>query len=217
MLRHGHIACGFLVHFDPPAPVVFACGPRVCGMTRGLSQAPVSDISWKWRETGVTLLLSFPCVPPRKRRRAKIRRHLSAKRFSSGAIGRIEPFATRGEGEHRADEWRWCERLAIVTGLVAQPVPCGAPSPTSRSSSPLIGLPIVKSSRPTCWVHRRRDGHVAPLILAGMRRASRWEGAVPSCRHTPCLLAPRCCRRGRNESWLVGDSSGSGSLLSWWQ
>jgi hypothetical protein len=40
-------------------------------MTRGLPQAPVSGISWKWRGTGVALLFSFrACPPPRKRWRA---------------------------------------------------------------------------------------------------------------------------------------------------
>ena len=40
-------------------------------MTRGLPQAPVSGISWKWRGAGVALLFSFRARPPRERRRAK--------------------------------------------------------------------------------------------------------------------------------------------------
>src|ERR1700704_5103452 len=38
-------------------------GRCLCGMTRGLPQAPVSGISCKWRGTGVARLL-VPCVPP---------------------------------------------------------------------------------------------------------------------------------------------------------
>jgi len=45
----------------PPPAITTACfvmADGCCGMTRGLPQAPVSDISCKWRGTGVALLFS---------------------------------------------------------------------------------------------------------------------------------------------------------------
>ena len=74
MLRHGHTACGFVAHLDPPAPVVSRLWPGTVRHERGLAASPRFWHTLEVERSGVRSPLPVLCAPPRKRRARKMRR-----------------------------------------------------------------------------------------------------------------------------------------------